>query len=37
MGDPQPAATLDAAGLTLSDRQTITRSNAEALFRLKKG
>lgn len=36
MGDPQPVATLDAAGLTLSDRQKITRSNAEALFRIKK-
>lgn len=37
MGDPQPAATLDAAGISPGDRQTITRGNAEQLFRIKKG
>ena len=36
MGDPQPGATLDAAGLTRSDRQMITRGTAEAVFRIKK-
>jgi aminocarboxymuconate-semialdehyde decarboxylase len=35
MGDPEPLATLDRAGVSASDRQAIAHGNAAALFRIR--